>query len=372
MNSDSQMTEEEPKTSNVDLDKILHRVRQCIAKAENLTMDAEKPDVSEGDRAAYLAEADAARTMADTLMLQYAIKEVGAAAEDPTKKVRPIIITVSMGPDSEISGYFSWLSDTLIRHCRCKVRRYTSWSDGGYNMKVYGFESDVRYFELMYTTVLLHMMGVLLPRFESSRSLDENVYVLHNSGHNWLQIAEMDGWKKYNSMRWSEYDGTMPPAGMKVPYYHKNEGWHPSTTVGGKYKRAYYRACEARGEQPLKVAANGTRTYRTSAADGYVAMIQQRLWRIEKDRQHGAELILASRVNDLDKLFREDNPDLFVERPPTPAPDPSAKQKKVRPRKYVPAPFNEEAYRRGAAHAKTADLNGNSRMGHGGQNALDG
>lgn len=372
MNSDSQ-TEEgtEVQSGNADLDKILRRVRACISKAENLTIDAEKPETSDADRAAFLAEADTARTMADSLMLQYAIEEVGAAAEDPTKKVKPIIITISMSEYSEISGYFDWLTDVLVKHCRCKIRKYTSWSDGSWNSKVYGFESDVRYFELLYTTIQLHMMGILLPRFERGRSFDDNVHILHNSGYNWLQIAEMDGWKKFSPLYRGECDSTMPPAGMKVPYYRKDKGWHPSATVGGIYKRAYYRACEARGERPLKVAANGTRTYRTSAADGYAGMIQQRLWRMEKERPAGAELVLASRVNDLEALFREDNPDLFVKRPASNA-VPQAKQKKVRPRKYVPAPFNEEAYRRGADHARTADLNGSSRMGNGGKNALGG
>lgn len=363
------MTQQEP-MSEARLDKTLARVRAMIAKAEKLTEDADKLPADDPNVAAYRAEADTARTMADALMLQYAIDDtmIGTARDGSTVQSKPIIISVAVGHPSDVSGYVELMLRALARHCRCRVRMYANWThDNGWNAKIYGFESDVRYFELLYTTVRLHMLGVLVPRIDRRKTLDENAYILHNAGYNWLEIADMYGWKKYNSMYWGEYGGTTPPAGMKVPFWTEDEGWHPSTYVGGIYKRAYLRACTARGEQPQKIAANGTETYRRSAADGYVGMIQRRLWAMQRSRQAGAELVLASRMDSVDQLFKEDNPDLFPE--PVAEEDKDkpvpTKARKVRIPKYRPAPVNQAAYERGSRHAESADLMGHGRAGTG-------
>jgi hypothetical protein len=344
--------------SSENLDRILERVRKLIATAEAYNSDADSEKDPEKAKH-YANEAAQCERMADALMLKYRIDEIGEAPE--AASLKPMILTFKMGESNEISGYTDWMMGSLAKHCRCKIRKYTSWTDGSWNAKVYGFESDVRYFNLLYTSVRLHMLGILLPKIDRNESLEDNCYRLHNSGYNWLQIAEMYSWKKYNSMYWGEYDGTMPPAGMKVPYYRKDEGWKPSTYVGGIYKRAYYKACKDRGEQPQKIAANGTQTYRQSAADGYVDTINRRLFLLEKSRDTGQTLVLASTFGAVDALFREDNPDLFQ-----PAPEPvisDAKQKKVRMRKIPERKFNADAYRRGARHAESADLNGSARAG---------
>lgn len=330
--------------SNGNLESVLSKVRGLIAKAEHQSTPPH--------------EAELARTMADALMLKYAIKEIG---EQPAaERAKPMILTIQIGPESDVQGYFGGLLQDIARHCRCRSRLYTSWTDGGWNAKVYGFESDVRYFELLYTTTKLHMLGVLLPRIDRSESLEENAYRLHNSGYNWLQIAEMYGWQKdHGSQYFGEYNGTRPPAGMKVPYWHKDEGWQPATQVGSRIKRAYHRAVKERGEEGQKIAANGTTSYRKSAADGYVGMIRSRLYQMAKNRESGHELILRSLVDDISKLYKEDNPDLFVEVKEEPS---NAKGRKARVPRYKPMNLNMDAYRRGADHARTADLNGSARM----------
>jgi len=298
--------------------------------------------------------------MADALMLKYAISEVGENKAKPlTDQAKPIILTINIGPQSEILGYVTWMMQEMARHCRCRIRPYTSYTSEGWNAKIYGFESDVRYFELMYTTTRLHMLGVLLPRVSKAESLEDNAYRLHNSGYNWLQIAEMYGWERYRgAMYFGEHNGTRPPADMKVPYWHVEHGWQPATQVGSRIKRAYHRACAARGESVQKIAANGSATYRKSAADGYVGMIIRRLAMMRRERTAGAEMVLASRGDALDSLFRTDNPDLFAE--------PEEEESNAKPRRRARVhhmTINPDAYRRGAAHAQSADLSGSARMG---------
>jgi len=338
--------------SNINLDSVLSKVRGLIAKAEH---ESTPPH-----------EAELARQMADALMLKYTIKEIG---EQPAaQRAKPMILTIQIGPESDVQGYFAGLLRDIAKHCRCRSRLYTSWTDGCWNAKVYGFEPDVRYFEMLYTTVRLHMLGILLPKVDPSESLEENAYRLHSSGYNWLQIAEMYGWRKYDYRR-PYLSGELPPNGLKVPYWHKDEGWQPATQVGSRIKRAYHRAVKERGENGQIIAANGTTSYRKSAADGYTGMIRRRLYEMAKSRESGNELILRSLIDDIDKLFKEDNPDLFVEVKEEPS---NAKKTKTRLPRYKPLNLNMDAYRRGADHARTADLDAHHRAGSDQRGAIGG
>jgi hypothetical protein len=332
-------------TPSTNLDSVLSKIRGLVAKAEHESTPPE--------------EADACRRMADALMLKYTINEIEAESALPAaERSKPVIRVVNIGPDSDVTGYITWFMQELARHCRCKFRPYTSYTGDGWNAKVYGFEPDVQYFELMLTTIRLHMLGMLLPKLDRSDTLEENAYRLHNSGYNWLQIAEKYGWKKYQARYWGEYDGTTPPTDMKVPYWHKEHGWQPATQVGSRIKRAYQRAAKEHGDTVQIIAANGTTTYRKSAANGYVTMIVRRLRETQKSRQAGTELILRNRIDDLDLLFREDNPDLFEEKKEEPETNAKKPRKKV---VYRPNKVNMDAYHRGSTHAQSADLNVNPR-----------
>lgn len=354
--------------SKENLEATLRRVRGLIARAEYQSAKADDPSTPAEDAAACRAEANACEAQADALMLKYRIDEIGEAPE--AVSLKPMISSVVIG-DSEVTGYVNYMMGDIARHCRCKVRSYTSWTNEGWNAKVYGFESDVRYFEMMYTSIRLHMLGILLPKVNRNQSLEDNCYRLHNSGYNWLQIAGMYGWQKDRGPAYfGEHNGTRPLAGMKVPYWHKDEGWHPASYVGGIYKRAYLKAVKARGEVGQKIAANGTETYRKSAADGYISTIHYRLRQMERERDSGAALVLASTADAVDKLFREDNPDLFIEVKEDP--DEKQKKAKVRMRKAPPLRYNADAYRRGAAHAQNADLNGSARTGSASRSEIGG
>jgi hypothetical protein len=345
---------EEQEQPTAKLDSILRKVRAAIALAE-----------AEGTPPHEAAQAQA---MADALMLKYSVDQTMAdKAALPQHKTKPIVITVQLGPDSDVIGYIAWLAQDIAAHCRCKVRPYSSWTDGGWNAKVYGFESDVRYFELLYTTLRLHMIGVLIPKVETHKSLEDNAYRLHTAGYNWLEIAEMYGWRKGNSFYYGgrQYDGSRPPADMKVPYYNSKENpcWQPATQVGSRIKRAYQREATHRGEAHKKLAANGTAAYRKSAANGYVARLTGRLREVARGRDTGSALILRSRIDDLDALFRKDNPDMFPSEEEKAAEEAANAGKKGRRVTVRAAPVNMEAYSMGAAYANTADLNATPRAG---------
>ena len=319
------------------LDKVLSKVRALTERAEH--------------HATPPLEAQLCRRRADALMLKYAVTRAMADSKlPPTAQSKPMIVEIALGDYSDILGYIGRLAGDLARHSRCRIRNYTAWHDGQWHSKVYGFEHDLRYFEVLYTTTRLHMVSAMIPRFEPGKSLEENVYEIHNAGYNWLEIAEIDGWRKLPQAMHPE---------VKVPYKHEDGRIQPATMVGSRYKRACIRAARVRGETRLSIPAGRSKIYRKSAAQGYTSRINRRLIDLERARPTSAAVVLASSAHSLEDFFKEHNPDLFEV-----APDTEATPKRGRPRVFKPGPFDESAYYRGVAYANTADLSPNSKMGH--------
>lgn len=321
----------------MDLNKTLDRIRALIAQSEH-------PNTDPVEAATY-------REAADNLMMKYTIEEIQLEASRPAdQRSRPGVILIDVTSDDwDMRSKQLDLALALARYTRTKLREYVySKETRRYEHKLYGFESDLRYFELLYTTLRLHMLGVLRPKVNPSESLDENCYRLHNAGYNWLEIASFYGWHKA-STRYSEGESGEIWANRETGERFGNH------KVGSSYKRACMRACKVRGEEHVRIAAGGSKTYRASAGWGYVAGIQDRLLALEGKRGPGNAL--AVRYDDLDEFFRKENPDLFA--PPPPPPPVSTETRPARVRKeraYVPPPFDQRAYSAGIRHAATADL----------------
>lgn len=335
----------QPDSGTENLDRILKRVRALIDMAESEIA----PGATDEERAATLREQQLAREKADALIFQYSIKQAMENSTRPAaERVKPMKIRVEVGRwDNDLLNYFTTLLGYTADHCQCMTR--TRWSGDSWYADVYGFESDVRYMEYLYTILRAHMIGILAPRVNNQLSLDENCYRLHIAGYNWLEIAEMYGWGKYI------YTGA-ETAGIKEPYKHWESGEiKPKTQVGSHFKRAYLRAAAKHGDQHVKIAAGGSHTYRKSAADGYTYRIGQRLRVLRQERATGSDIVLKDSKADVAAFFRQDNPELF-EKPAEPAV--AAKPgKKVRYRS-MPAPkFDSRAYDVGRKFADTADLN---------------
>jgi Protein of unknown function (DUF2786) len=328
----------------MELNDVLRKVRLLITKAEHSNTD---PD-----------EAAKYRSMADKLMLKFAIDEAALDASRPAEeRGKPETIDIDIAGYSDILHEVAFLATLVARHCRCRVRNYTEFrtADKVWIGKVYGFESDLRYFELLYTTLRLHMVGALMPTWSAGASLEDNCYRLHNAGFNWLEIAAMRGWRK---LRWERYE--YPNAGSSPWQHMKTKEVHPYP--GAMFKKAYHQACKAHGTSPVIVPSAGSSTWRRSAADGYTARIDQRLGKARGERVAAEAGALVLRKDDLDAFFRDQNPDLYPEPQPEPVDQP--KQRKRRERAYVAPPFNSDAYSQGSAYADTADIGGNTMGTH--------
>lgn len=331
----------------MELNTVLERVRKLVAIAEHPGTGVE--------------EANAARQMADSLMLKYAIEQAELDASRPApQRAKPGIIDIDLTPDYDLVGYVAQLAASCARTCRCKIRQYTKWTnEAGYRSTVYGFESDLRYFEVLYTTLRLHMIGALRPKVDPARSLEDNAYELHKAGLNWLEIAGEYGWKKARDI---QPEDTQPVMYVNAKLGERKSNW----TVGSHYKRACQRACKARGEKVLSIPASASETFRRSAAQGYVARMRGRLSKLESGREAGtgAELVLANAANDLNAFFKEQNPDMFKEAEDVPECPNCKKAKSGHCRAHPAMRFREQAfsdagYSAGVRQANSADLGGN-------------
>lgn len=393
------------KGNTMELNKALSMVRGLVSRAEH----PETPP----------AEAQACRERADAMMLKYAIDEAMAEQAKPVidrgKPTSALFPTARAGDDGNLLGYVEWLLETVARHTRCLVRGYVEYDreQGCYLSRVYGWESDVRYFEILYTTLRLHMLGVLRPKPDASVSLEENAYRLHDVGYNWLEIAALYGWRKRTKpwdVREAREAGKLDPKAYaqwesdKAEFWY-NQGedkWLTNWQVGGIFKRAYYSACKKRGEEPKRIPAGGSETYRRSALQGYVGRIGIRLRETQKARAAGSgELVLASRAQDLEDYYRECSPKHYHRCPackklsvskydcdrcgfhmedvperPECEKCKAAKSGHCRAHRphaasYRQQSFSQDAYSAGVRHANTADLSSGDKMGSGSRKQID-
>lgn len=305
----------------MELSDVLRKVRSMVEKAEHPETPAE--------------EAALARKMADNLMEKYAIQEWQTMQQAP-KSFKPTRIKVDIGkPGSEFLTETATLCNVIANFCNCS----SVWMEGSGRGDreeycwVYGYESDLRYFELLFTTLYLHMSGAIFPKPDPSKTTGENAYAMRNAGLNWIEIAKAYGWREVP--RWDGepknvyVNDTFPGmAGQRV-------GW---SVAVGQYERAYRKVVEAKGEKIVRIPPNGARTYRYNAAHGYLSRISQRLRMIKDQRGTGTELMLHDKSQNIAQLIMDSHPEMRVS---------SAREIK----------FNAAAYSRGTSHANTASLN---------------
>src|SRR5487761_145191 len=234
----------------MELNKVLERVRLLIAKAEASIA----PGATPAEREATLIEQASARKMADALMLEYAIDEIQAQRANPASlHSKPGMIVIAVSSNTDLLGWVAQLSHDVAQHCRCRVRHYANYSREfhQWESKVYGFESDLRYFEILYTTLRLHMLGALDPKPDPTKSIEENSYILHNAGLNWYDIAQAYGWLETPTLEPDDPIKQIHPNGHTNMYKNKETGERlPWSKAVGVYQKAYQRAIEQRNEAP--------------------------------------------------------------------------------------------------------------------------
>lgn len=250
-----------------ELNKVLERVRNLIAKAESTDSDH---------------EAQALRERADSMMLEYAITEAELDATRPAEqRVRPEKLVIDICESASMfARYHITLINLLADHCRCTIIFHNAYGKyGRTQVSAVGFPSDLRYLELMYTAVYLHMSGEIEPKPDPAKSFGENCYVLHAAGISWRRIVFL----------------TIPESRDYLADVEVRN-------AGGRCKTAYRRYCAEIGEQPVRI--NSPVSYQRNFCEAYVGRIAGRLYQMRQS-QSGIGTSLVLRMEDVQKTFEE-------------------------------------------------------------------
>lgn len=253
------------------LGNMMHKIQALLDRAEH-------PNTP-------LPEADSCRAKAEELMNKYRIAESELAASrlaGDASSLRPIrrdiVVCAVRSPYRHV--YHS-LIHFIVEHVGCR----TSFAYDSHNLiaRVIGYESDIRYLEMLFAGVRLTFSQTMEPKPDQRLGDAENVYALRSSGMERNRIA--------------------------------NLLWGSSMTDGpahGKVTKLYKAECERRGEDPKVVGRTvNAKTYRESFADGYVDRMYSRLCTMRNAAATSATgLALFGRKEAVDEAFYTEFPNL--------------------------------------------------------------
>lgn len=218
-------------------EKFINRVQALLT----LSMEGS----TEGER-------EAARLMADKLILSHQIDR--SLLSEKTQKREGIVKVYWNIPSSEYWGQLSQLVGVVMRHC--KIRAIWEWAREG-NLSVIGFESDVEYAQMLWINVYAELAGHLYPKWDTSKTFDENVYNHVKGGIKWGEIHRIA---------------------------RENNSPDAPERLGGKYKGRYQKECARRGEEPTQHTQRHE-AFRASYAQSFAVTINRRL----RDMREAAE-----------------------------------------------------------------------------------
>lgn len=298
----------------MELNDVLRKVRALTERAQHPETPA--------------AEAESAQKMADTLMYKYRIDQAMLEQSLPeAKRSKPgrlsgITIAVRGNP---ARGWLIYIVERIAQHCRVSVV-YHGLDYTRIDLKgtAVGYESDLAYFEILWTQVYLHLGSTITPKWNEHQSEEQNVIELHKRGLNWLDIARLDSVQPGG--RW---DGSQDTA----------------QKVGSRIKRIYSQWCKRTGNP--YVASGNRIQYIKNFAEHFYYEMNRRLTRIEKGRDSSGALVLASDAERIQEAINE----MFGE------------LKSGGRIGGLSSKFNPDAAQAGTQSAREVDLSADAKMG---------
>lgn len=246
-----------------DREAIMRRVRAMLDRADHPNTPPE--------------EAATARAMAEKMIMKHRIEEEEAYARGDVKAADAITVQDRFMDVCPMASKYADIYMSVFAYCMRHVgveAVITGWRDDpatGLRMRqcrVFGYESDLAYGEMLFTNARLYFAAKMEPKPDPELSDEDNVYALRSSGMERIRIAEVMGW------------GTTGSATAKVT-------------------RLYKRACEARSESAVLTGRGmSVADYRAQYCDGFKLELWTRLQaaRIAADSEAGDGIVLHNRA----------------------------------------------------------------------------
>lgn len=256
-------------SDNEKFTKILTQVRALIAKA---------------DSTEFQGESDLLRAKAEALMLKYRIEEalVFEQAIGHAAPLTPVWSTVRLGEaSSEYTTNYSQIAGAIITHVGAKGLVKTDWEQSAYLLEMCGFDTDLRYAEVLLTSCLLEFGKRLEPRYDHDLSQAENAWIFRSAGWERKRIARLmfGDWTTVNEMK---------AKNRKVTRLIKE--WGDKT---------------GQDSAALLGRGNMMSTYRDSYVSGFVGALNLRLWNMRNEAQTltGGALVPVSRMEAVEEAY---------------------------------------------------------------------
>jgi hypothetical protein len=286
-------------------ESILAKVRGLMNKAA----DAACPE----------AEAETCRRLADKLMTKYALDAWMLAQESEQSKMPEVrMFDFNWWKTGQFRDQLYTMFGAMAKHCRCHAV-ISKWGRDGddYIMPVCGLPSDLDWFDLLFTNVMISMLGRVDPRAEDTLSVNENMARMREAGMPWgaalnrLALAGI-----VPSLAQEAAEAKAAETGEDVDYNDNDKfRWAGngrtklffSKRVYERTISAYRKWCAQTGHPQSYVSQA---TFRRNFADGFAAEIRERLYRMRResesayDGDHEAGS-MALAVRDIGKIVDE-------------------------------------------------------------------
>jgi Protein of unknown function (DUF2786) len=334
--------------TDVKTSKMLERVRALLSKADS----SEFPE-----------EAESFRAKADEMMTLYAIEmwqvEQAQRGLDAKPEITKRDFDFSWWGHNSRSDELWELFLTVAYHCRCVVAtRGYRYSEG---MPAIGLPSDLDYFDMLFTHLMLDMARQLDPKPDPRKSFEENAYTLRAAGVQRVQTIKM-------LYELDQIPGTDPEAYTWEMIYKGRIGRHgyfrefpeypKDKQLRAKVRKAAEKYAKEHGLDSTTTVNPGV--WQRSFAMGFVREIDKRMGATAAKMESASTGdSMAVAVRDIRAQARSTYDEMF------PPPEES-KDKKVSRAVSRQVAFNAGAYHAGRDAGSKANLNANPNKGVGG------
>lgn len=287
--------------------EMLEKVRKLLAKAN---------DASVGE-----AESEAFRLKADEIMTAYAIDSWELAMADSSLSAKPIRRDFDWSwyqdsRDGPLKSALWTIWYHVADHCRViQVSGKRNWE--AKTIPVVGLDSDLDYFDMMFTSLMLQLTMKSDPRPQPTLSFEENLAVMREAGFGWDKVCR----------RMIEA-GLVEDPNPGVPFPRDRADWKTQCRerflLSERLVRRYREWCK---ETNRPQTYTNVKTYREHFAAGFADAISSRLWRMRRESEasyntahstnggHSAEVA----IRDIRQVVKEAYWEFYPEFAPHPA-----------------------------------------------------
>lgn len=280
-------------------------------------------------------EAEAARERADILMTKYALDSWLLKQEDDAPLAKPELrwFDFQWWASNPFKHQLWWMFAEMGKHCRCEVVSAKLKYDEGYRIPVVGLPSDLGWFDLLFTNVMLFMVERVDPVAKPGLSVNENMARMREAGMPWAEalnrlvrarivksIAEEEWEKEPYNIDIGRREKPNPTNRYRKDGRGQNKLYFSKRTYESTITN-YRRWCSETGHEQSKVSQS---TFRRNFANGFAAEVNDRLSKMNRnskaayDEQHEAGSAAVA-IRDIRKVVEEEVYILFPDLRPHPS-----------------------------------------------------